>query len=194
MHVVGPGIEISAVIPTRGDVDMTQILAKLGDYPEVKEVLVMVGDTPFNRYLGARKAKYEVIYTQDDDCITDLRPLINNYRPGLIVNAMTPQHAKNYPGRQTLIGFGAIFDKGLVHVLDGWEQDDLFLREADRVFASLNEHFTVFPEIDILPCASAPNRLWCQPDHIAKRIAIEERIRAAHATKALHPDLDRPAA
>ena len=198
---------LSAVIPTRGDVDMTRIIEHLHCYPEIGEVLVKVGDMPYNRYLGAAGAAHDVIFTQDDDCITDLQPLLTMYEEverwedelleacstvsqvlrfasyrergwgRYMVNAMTPEHAAQYPGRQTLIGFGAIFHRQSLSVFDTFERDALFYRESDRIFGSLVPHITVFPHIEILPHASAPNRLWKQANHVAARLAIEQRIR-----------------
>jgi hypothetical protein len=169
---------VSAVIPTRGDVPIGRIVDHLLAYPEIEEIVIVKGDTPFNRYLAAGRAKNEAIFTQDDDCVTDLRPLLDTYEPGsgVIVNAMTPEHAAQYPGRQTLIGFGAIFDGALVRCFDGWERDALFYRESDRIFGTVNAHVTVFPPVEILPHAYASNRLWKQPDHVAARMAMEQRI------------------
>lgn len=123
-----------------------------------------------------RSAGHDVIYTQDDDCITEISGLLAAYEPGYIVNAMTLQHAAQYPGRQTLIGFGAIFHRSLIECLCGWDRDELFMRESDRIFATLNPHKTLFPEIYILPHATSPNRLYRQPDHVAARLAMEQRI------------------
>lgn len=177
-------LKISAVIPSRGDVDVTEIVRHLKSYPEIEEVEIICGTTPYNRYVAAARAKNDIIFTQDDDCITDIRPLIDAYEPGIIVNAMTPAHAAQYPGRQTLIGFGAIFDRALIQVLDGQERDALFFRESDRIFATVNEHKTVFPDIRILPHAMAPNRLYRQPDHIPARMAMEARILATTGVRA----------
>lgn len=169
-------MQISAVIPTRGDVDCSEIVNHLRSYPEIENVEVIVGTTPYNRYVGAAHAAHDLIYTQDDDCITDIRPLIDAYQPGWIVNAMTPEHAAQYPGRQTLIGFGSLFDRSLLLVLEGWERDALFYRESDRIFASLNPHKTIFPKIKILPHATAENRMYRQPEHLAARFEMERRI------------------
>jgi hypothetical protein len=169
---------ICAVIPTRGDVDMEGIKKHLLSYPEIAEVKVIVGSTTFNRYLGALEAEQEIIYTQDDDCITDIKPLIRNYEPGIIVNAMTQDHAKVYRGNQTLIGFGAIFDKKLVEsVMDPkWERDDLFLSKVDRIFATINRHNSIYPKIKILPYATNKDRLYRQKDHGDKVHAMNLRI------------------
>lgn len=171
-----PQRSVSAVIPTRGDVDYLPILEHLRQYPEIADITFIEGTTPYNRYEVAARAKHDVIYTQDDDCITDIGPVLAAYKPGIIVNAMTPEHAAQYPGRQTLIGFGAVFDRALVRCLDSWTRDDLFWRESDRIFATVNPHETVFPKIQILPYATADNRLYKQPDHLACRYAMERRI------------------
>ena len=174
-------MQIAAIIPTRGDVDLGPIVNRLRQYPEVREIIIEIGDTVFNRYAAAAKASFQIIYTQDDDCLTDLRPLIEAYHRGMIVNAMTPEHQRNYAnaGRlDTLIGFGAIFDRYLVAVLDGWERDELFLRECDRIFTSLIPHHTVYPEIEILNCACNGNRLYRQPEHLQYGDEIRRRIEA----------------
>jgi hypothetical protein len=156
---------------------MTRIIDHLKSYPEIDDVWVVTGDTPYNRYVVAREsAMHQTIFTQDDDCITDIRPLIEAYEQGVLVNAMTPEHAAQYPGRQTLLGFGALFDRSMLSVLEGWEHDALFLRESDRVFGTLNPHKSVFPSIKILPHAMADNRLYRQPDHLSARDAINRRI------------------
>jgi hypothetical protein len=163
---------------------MRPIVEHLRSYPEIKNVLVVVGNTPFNRYLAMQALRNYVfgcevgLYTQDDDCITDIRPLLNAYvGKATVINAMTPQHAAQYPGRQTLIGFGAIFsDQALSCFSRGWVLDELFYRESDRIFATVNEHQTLFPKIEILPHANAENRLWRQPDHVPSRLAMEKRI------------------
>lgn len=169
-------LSISAVVPTRGDVDLGRLVNHLRSYPEIREITFVIGDTPYNRYRAARKSLHDVIYIQDDDYITDIRPLISAYAPGTIINAMTPQHQAAYKGAETLIGFGALFSKSMLRVLDGWVEDDLFLRESDRIFATLNPHLTLYPSIETLPWATAPNRLCFQPNHGESHVAIRERI------------------
>ena len=171
-----PPCSVSAVIPSRGDVDCSGIVARLRACPEIDDIEIVVGDSVFNRYLGAGRAQHHVVYSQDDDCLTDAGAVIAAYRPGVIVNAMTPEHAAQYPGRITLVGFGAIFDRDLIRCLDDWERDELFLRECDRVFTALNQCEFVFPEIEILPRASDARRLWRQPEHLRCRAEIERRI------------------
>jgi hypothetical protein len=169
---------VCAVIPTRGDVNVGVIADRLRQYLEIGEIRFVIGDTPFNRYKVMMESPAKWFYTQDDDCLTDLAPILEAYDPSVIVNAMTPEHAMLYQGRQTLIGFGALFHCGLLNCFSNypWERDALFYRESDRIFPTVNPHETVFPKIEILPHAHNPNRLWKQPDHVPARAAMNRRI------------------
>lgn len=170
-------MKLSAIIPTRGDVSVEPIVAHLRKYPEIDDIQIVRGDTVFNRYRAAWGAKHEVLYTQDDDCTTDLRPLIEAWEPGLIVNALTPQHAAHYTGAITLVGFGAIFERHMIAALDGWEKDGLFLRECDRVFTALWPHRSIVQEIKHLPHAMAANRMYRERGHEVNLQRIKMRIR-----------------
>lgn len=167
-------MRVSAVIPSRGEA--SEIVEYLRKFKEIEEIVVIQAGSVFGRYIGIDQAKNEIIYTQDDDCITDVAAVLEAYKPGVVVNAMTQDHAKQYQRAATLIGFGAIFDRNLVRCLDGWERDELFMRECDRVFTALNQCEPIFPEIRILPQASDPERLWKQPAHNQFRAEIERRI------------------
>ena len=172
-------MKITAIIPTRGDVDVSPITRHLRTYPEIGHILVVASDTPYSRYVWAAMAETDLIYTQDDDCLTDVSILIDAWKDDdVILNAMTREHAAQYPGAQTLLGFGALFFRALIQETFtlSWTADQLFLRESDRIFATVNPHVTVFPKIEILPHANAPNRLWKQPDHLSSRAAMNRRI------------------
>lgn len=156
-----------------------EIASSLLEYHEIGEVRFVCGDTPFNRYRAMMEdSGREFFYTQDDDCVTDIRPLLLEAHEQFIVNTMTPEHAAQYPGRQTLIGFGALFHRQRLNCFRDydWQRDALFYRESDRIFATVNPHKTVFSKIEILPHAHNGNRLWKQPDHVQARMAMEQRI------------------
>ena len=174
-----PPNSVCAVIPTRGDLDLGAITAHLSGYREFSRIEVVAGETPFNRYRVASLAEEPYIYTQDDDCQTELEPLFAAFTPGsgVMVNAMTREHAREYRGRFTLIGFGALFDRKLLSVFDGYERDALFFRESDRIMGSV-PHRTVYPRIFISSDASLPNRFWRQPEHLLTRRRMEQRILA----------------
>lgn len=172
------------VIPTRGDVDLGQILANLLKNEEVAEIIIEVSGAPYGRYTGARIARCPVILTQDDDCITDVPLLVKNYRSGVVVNLMSEKNAANYDGDETLVGYGAIFDRALVAVLNGKERDAVFLRECDRVFTALNKHHTVIVKsTHNLPSATADNRMYRQKGHADSIKEIRKRIAAWKASR-----------
>lgn len=179
MSLKGIARSICAVIPTRGDVDCGLIFDNLRQYPEIGEIRFVIGDTPFNRYKAMLESRSGIFLTQDDDCITDVGPLLEAYDHEVIVNAMTREHAARYQGNQTLIGFGSIFHRWLVERAFRdyqWESDAVFYRESDRIFPTVNPHKTVFPKIEILPHAHNQNRLWKQPDHESARLEMNRRI------------------
>lgn len=131
-------------------------------------------------------AKESLIYTQDDDCITDLRPLIQEWsrwsyvaQRRMIFNTMTKAHAANYKGRNTLVGFGSMFQRPALQAFTDWpwERDELFYRECDRIFATVNPHTHVIQPVEIFESAHAPNRMWKHPEHNKYRVEIEKRIR-----------------
>jgi hypothetical protein len=175
---------VSAIIPTRGDVDTSEIEKALRACPEIDDISFPVCRNVYGRYEAAAQARHDVVYTQDDDCIVEADILLGAFERGsrVLVHAMTPQHAGHYPGRISLVGFGAIFDRDLISRLDGWEKDELFQRECDRVFTALAVRRTYFPRIRNLAHASAPNRLFKQPEHAHARRLIEQRI-AEHFAK-----------
>lgn len=131
---------VSCVIPTRGDCDLKPITDKLKDY--FAEIITVVSrDGVYSRFLGAKMAKFDTIYTQDDDCVVDNIPeLIGAYK-GSLVNNVKDHHHKFYKelcdNKITLIGWGAIFDKKDINFdkyLSKYPNDDLFKRECDRIF------------------------------------------------------------
>ena len=79
--------DVTAVIPTRGDVDLAPILATLTGY---REVIVWVSqDGCWGRYLAMKAARTELVYTQDDDLIfTAHQQLLDLHSPGRITANM----------------------------------------------------------------------------------------------------------
>ena len=170
-------MDVSAIIPTKGDVDLEPIRKHLEQYEEIKEIIFQKGDEfVFNRYRGIQKAKYDIVYTQDDDCLTDLRPILDAYEPDIVVNAMRKERINDYDKDITLIGWGAIFDKKMISVLDWWKKDELFMRECDRVFTAMTKHKTVFADIKDLPQATGSERMGSEERHWKDLELIKKRI------------------
>lgn len=112
--------QVSAVLVTIGDVDLTPIL-KTMPYGEV--VVWNNATRPadfrvFGRYIAIREATRPVIFFMDDDCVLSPeqhQAMLDAYEPGVVTGNMIyddPAWRKRYHDT-TLLGWGAIFDRDL---------------------------------------------------------------------------------
>lgn len=164
--------------------ELEAIETHLRSFSEINEVIIWDNTKEnhinYGRYLGAIKAKNDIIYTQDDDCIVNnIRSLIDKWDGKRIVNLLKPSHMSLY-GNHTMFGWGTLFDRRWVGCLDKykdkWGEDYVFKRETDRIFSILNTSgFVTYPgDIDDFPSANDHYALYKQPDHEStKWIAIE---------------------
>lgn len=137
--------DISAVIVTRGDVDLDPILKTL-PYEDI-----VIWDNSqrhdqkiFGRYAAIPEARNEIIYFQDDDVIfTEHEQLLAEYEPGKIVASMDAAWVE--AGRYhnlVLMGAGSLCQRDLPaqylgRYLDNFPADDLFLYECDPILGTL---------------------------------------------------------
>lgn len=170
------GLGISAVIPTRGDVVLDKIIESILEAGIIDIIIADYDKGVYNRFLGIEKAKNDIIYTQDDDCVVDVKEVIKNYQPNIVVNNMPIDRRDMYKDDITLIGWGAVFDKKLVNVLEGWEKDDLFLRECDRVFTALNKHKEILADFNSLPYSDDSFRMCNEDRHWEDLELIKQKI------------------
>ena len=162
------------------------ILGTLGDFGEV-----IVGPGSFSvygRYLAISQARYDVVYTQDDDCMVPVKELALHF-DGRFVNNMEPGRLEFYSDGITLIGWGSFFRKELPERAfrqynKEYPMDSFFHRLSDRIFTGLTpEKKTVCLPFTHLPKASAPNRMsavqshWDDLNEVRKRLAY---IKEAH--------------
>lgn len=184
------GIKASAVLVTRGDVDLTPILASL---PLASRSLddVVVWDNSkrqdlkvYGRYAAIREAKHSIIYTQDDDCLVDSAEVIAAYESGRVVSNMPAEKRSEYATLApeiALLGWGACFDRDALSVFDRYIAefgcDELFLRECDRIFTALNPTKPIDVPFSHLPHA-AVNRMGNEPRHLKDLSEIRRRIRS----------------
>ena len=97
----------------------------------------------YERYLLAAKAKNDIIYVQDDDCIINYKEIWKHYN-GKLTNGITMHHQMYYKDTGvTLVGWGCFFPKEMLKNLDKYidkyGKDEHLLREADRIFTYLNQ-------------------------------------------------------
>ena len=137
--------QVSCVIPTRGNVDITQILDSLPftdvvvwDNSKLEDLGI------YARYAAIEEAKNDVCVTQDDDVIVTCWPeILAAYEPGTLT--------VNYPEPWDIpwCAAGGIFDRDLPakafdRYLKEWPFDALFThRICDAVFGLLTENVTV---------------------------------------------------
>jgi len=183
--------KISAVIVTKGGRDLAPILKTLEPFGEVivwdnheRFGGVAADDAKvYGRYLGAKLAKHETIYVQDDDCLIAPLALLALYTDKMkVLCNMKPGHSASpyYQWRIKLVGFGAFFQKYMVNFdsyLAQFPMDDFFKIECDRVFTALNVCVEAQVPVTDLDNASTPDRLWRLPDHGTRMQEVAKRMR-----------------
>lgn len=170
--------QVSACLVSRKPID-PRILKSLEGFGEI---LVGDGSTgPHARYDDAiAKAKFDIIYTQDDDCLVDIDALLALWNGNFVTN-VRPERSEPRFENTTLTGWGSLYRKDLVQpTLDRYIQkygmDALYCREADRIFSGLNRHPLVCVHVENLPNAFGADRLTDRPDHLTARAEIKRRL------------------
>lgn len=192
-------ISISAVIPTRGDVDMAPIVEALPyDDVVVWDNSVREDLAVYGRYAAMEEAKHDIIYTQDDDCIVTCHAeLLSHYEDGIVVANMP--YNERWVGAYddcALLGFGALFHRDLParafsRYYDHFSLSDNVFRMTgcDIVFTML----TPFVKVDYghtdMVYALAPDRVSNHPGWFPLRA---EALRRAREVKGCPTDTSFP--
>jgi hypothetical protein len=189
-----PADKVSAVLVTKGDVDLDPILDR---FPEFDELIIWdnskspVDMKTLGRHLAEQFCRNDVIYHQDDDLIfRNFGRLLEAYEPGRITaNMPSPWYETvGYPEkRQVMLGAGSLIDKGLAgQALDRYLAvhpfDDDLLVYCDCVVGALVPSFRVDLGYEILPWADKPGRISTLPGCWERKAMMDNRafqIRAA---------------
>lgn len=160
----------------------------------------------YGRYAAIDDAKHELIYVQDDDVVLDPETVaalieawaVSAWAQGdYLVSNMPERFRHDFYEEHALVGFGAVFNrrapaKAILKYVefcrtsephrqeslaDGDAWHSWFLRTADVVFTALTPRILVDLPYADREFASAPNRMWRQPDHIAERTRMLELVR-----------------
>lgn len=147
---------VSVVIPTRGDVDMSPITKNLKTAGFVDLVIwdnsKRVDEGIFGRYAAIPEAKHDVIVTQDDDLLVHAwDEILAEYEPGVLT--------VNYPEPWDVpwVACGSVFDRDLpkqafARYLAEYPYDFLFThRICDAVFALLSKTHVIDVGYEDLP-------------------------------------------
>ena len=144
----------------------------------------------YNRYLTAElEAKHDTLYFQDDDVIfRDHKALLSafntrdfdaqwvaNKQPGL-------DEAQGY-WDLALVGCGSLVPRGVWgdafrRYREAYRNDERFTLDADFIFGVLSKWKKVDLGLEVLPAASAPNRLWRQKGQMEGKHASINKARA----------------
>jgi tetratricopeptide (TPR) repeat protein len=180
--------DVSAVIVTRGNVDLMPILETI----PFKDIVIWNNAERehdykvFGRYAAIPEAKNPVIYWQDDDVIfTAFDELLAAYEPGRVVVNMDQAwiDGAGYQDSPALMGAGSLCDAQLpaqifaqylaVHPFD----DDLLV-EADFAFGTLAPWKRVDLGYQVRTFSDDADRLYMQENQTRRKWAMILRCRA----------------
>lgn len=196
--------DVAAIIVTRGDQDLTPVLAAL---PSDWEVVVWDNSREqdlaiYGRYAAIERTEAELIYVQDDDCVVaDPAFIVDTFitAPADAVICNMPQEFRHdFYVEHALVGFGAAFHRDAPErafarlfgepysilqnmVVHGpWEDGrwlGWFHRTCDIVFTALTPRVLVDVPKDDLPWAHHETRMWKQSGHLAERARMLDLVR-----------------
>lgn len=177
---------VSAVIVTKGDKDLTPIINELpfNDIVIWDNSVEPVDYKIYGRYLALSKVRHNIVYTQDDDAIVDIPAVLKEYttvKDKRVVCNMPADRRREYADGIQLVGWGCVFHKELAgeafaKYFDKYPADELFYRECDRVFTYLNRcHLVDVPFIH-LDYAHGMDRMGRESRHRSDMIEIRKRL------------------
>lgn len=187
-HPLSPD-DVSAVLVTRGNVDMQPIINSL----PYKDIVVWDNSKRdrdlkvYGRYEAIKEAKNRVIYWQDDDVLfTNHTTLLGMYEPGKVIANMDKDwiDGAGYRGLVTMMGAGSLCDRDLPervfarYFAAGYEIDDDFLTEADFAFGVIAPSKVIDIGYSTFDYTDDADRLYTQPGQTERKWMMIERARA----------------
>jgi hypothetical protein len=178
--------DVTAVIVTRGDVDLDPILS---DMPDFREVLVAL-DPPescMGRWLKAQDATTDLVFFQDDDVLfSNHDALLDAWRDDdVMLCNMNPEWVGSGPWSYNdvgLVGAGALvrrdsWESAFIRYLTQYPEDRLLYDWADFVVGILTPHRKIDLGYTIRDAAYADNRLANTPGNRIRKHAVMSRAR-----------------
>jgi hypothetical protein len=191
-----PPPKVSAVIVTRGNVDLQPVLESL----IFEDVVVWDNsqgsrdEMTWGRALAVEQARYPVIYSQDDDIIhsrdNQLRIVYEGYRPGVLTGCMWQEwsdgaRAQGIEGGYddlVFAGSGSIYDANIpgdaaALYLEKYPEDDFFRLWADTIIGIIAPTHQLDIRFDALPCAEDSDRMCNLENAVALKTEAIRRAR-----------------
>lgn len=172
-----PPENVSAVLVTKGDHDLTEIYDSL-EQAGIQDIVTWDNSrraqdlSCYGRYAGIEEAENEFIFHQDDDLIAPVSDVLAAYDPEHDRDSLV---ANNRADEEWLLtGIGSVFHRDLADCfedyIDLYGFDAEFCRVSDVVFAYQQFYRrVVFPYRDLW-WAATPDRMHHQPGHYRVRI------------------------
>lgn len=191
--VIDPS-RVSAVLVTRGDVDLSEILASIAA-AGITDIVVWDNSkrdrdlSCYGRYAGIAEARNEFVYHQDDDLVAPVAEILAAYDPDSDRDTIV---ANNRADEEWLLtAIGCVFHRSLADCfgpyIDRYGFDADFCRVADVVFAYQHPYRRVVLGYRDLPWGFATPenpRMYGQSDHYIVRERARERTLALAAEAA----------
>jgi hypothetical protein len=187
--------QVSAVIVTRGDVDLGPVLDSLifDDVVVWDNSKEPEDQGTYGRSLATLRARHPVVYSQDDDIVhtpQNQRTIVGAYEPRILTGCMWPEWSAGARqqgiegGYDDLVfaGAGSVYDAATVHwaaakYTDVFPFDDWFRLWADTIIGVIAPTKQLDVRFEALPHAEAPNRMCNLPDAAAEKKRAIERAR-----------------
>lgn len=195
--------DVSAVIVTKGDVDLAPVLESLiFDDVVVWDNSVEQDMKTYGRVLGAMRARNPVVYSQDDDIVhsrDNQEAILAAYEPGVLTGCMWREWSDGARGQGIENGYddlvfpgsGSVCDRtvwadAINAYLDHWPFDDFMRLWSDTIIGIIAPTKQLDIRFDPLPCADAANRMAKLPNAVALKTEAIRRARAAAGKPSEH--------
>lgn len=186
--------DVTAVIVTRGDVDLTPVLDSLIFDDIVVWDNSVSGDVmTYGRALAIGQAKNPIIYSQDDDIVhtpENQQRIIDAYEPGVLTGCMWPawsagakaQGIENGYDDLVFCGSGSVYDSqvprdAIKEYLAVYPLDDFFRLWCDTIVGVLAWTKQLPIRFHALPCAEDENRMCNLPNAVELKTEAIRRAR-----------------
>lgn len=187
--------DVSAVIVTKGNVDLTPILESLiFDDVIVYDNSVRQNMMTYGRVIGALEAENAIVYSQDDDIVhtheNQLR-ILAAYEANKLTGCMWPEWSAGAKaqgienGYDDLVfpGSGSIspvhlWEEAIGEYLDEWPEDDFFRLWCDTIIGIITPTKQLDIHFEALPCADDSDRMANMENAIALKTEAINRARA----------------
>ncbi len=187
--------DVTAVIVTKGDVDLTLVLDSLV-FPEVivwdnsKESM---NEMTYGRVLGAIRAQNPVIYSQDDDIVHpphNQMQILAAYQPEVMTGCMWQEWSDGarrqgiedgyddlvFPGSGSISDF-SVWSDAVERYLKEWPLNDFFRLWCDTIIGVLAPTVQLDLRFEELPQADLKNRMAYLPNAVSFKTEAIMRAR-----------------